>query len=316
MTSSGPGSAPPRAEWEAEHDVGTAEAAALVGGQFPDLRDAPVEPLATGWDNTVHLVGGRWVFRFPRRAVVLPGIGREIATLPALAPGLPLAVPVPTHVGRPGGSYPWPFWGAELIPGRELAEADLSEAGLVRAASGLGAFLRALHDPRLAAGAGAELPVDPMRRGDPGVRAPMARERLAALSRRGLRTPDPAVERLLAEGEKAGPPPGPVSVVHGDLHLRHLLVGPDGRATGVIDWVDICLADPAVDLSLAYAGFSGTSRAALLTAYGRPIGPERELAARVLAVFLCAALADYAESTGRDRLLAASLAGIRRAVTP
>ncbi|WP_244894040.1 phosphotransferase [Planobispora rosea] len=304
------------AEWAAEHDIGEADAAALVGEQFPDLRGAPVALLATGWDNTVHLVGGRWVFRFPRRAVALPGVEREIATLPALAPGLPLALPVPTRIGRPSGSYPWPFWGAELIPGRELAEAGLPAAGQVRAAADLGAFLRALHDPGPAAGAGSALPVDPMRRGDPGVRAPMARERLDRLARRGVWRPDPAVERLLAEGERADPPPGPAVVVHGDLHLRHLLVGPDGRATGVIDWGDLCRADPAVDLSLAYAGFSGAARTALLAAYGRPLGPERETAARVLAVFLCAALADYAESTGRDRLLTASLAGIRRAVTP
>ncbi|MFB9722173.1 phosphotransferase [Planobispora longispora] len=306
----------PAAEWAAEHDVGEADAAALVGEQFPDLRGAPVTLLATGWDNTVHLVGERWVFRFPRRAVALPGVEREIATLSALAPALPLALPVPTRIGRPGGLYPWPFWGAELIPGGELAEADLPETGRVRAAADLGAFLRALHDPRLVAEAGSGLPADPMRRGDPGVRAPMARERLDRLARRGTWEPDPAVERLLAEGEKADPPPGPAAVVHGDLHLRHLLVGPDGRATGVIDWGDLCLADPAVDLSLAYSGFSGAARTALLSAYGRPPGPERETAARVLAVFLCAALADYAESTGRTRLLAASLTGLRRAVAP
>ncbi|GII01832.1 hypothetical protein Pta02_38400 [Planobispora takensis] len=292
------------------------QAAALVGEQFPDLRGAPVELLATGWDNTVHLVGGRWIFRFPRRAIALPGVEREISMLPALAPRLPLPVPVPARVGRPGDSYPWPFWGAELVPGRELAEAGLSGAGLTTAAAGAGAFLRALHDPDLAAEAGAGLPVDPMRRGDPGVRAPMARERLAVLHRRGLWRPDPAVERLLAEGEAAEPPPGPPVIVHGDLHQRHLLVGPEGRASGVIDWGDLCLADPAVDLSLAYSGFSGQARAALLSAYGRPVGPGRETAARVLAVFLCAALADYAESTGRARLLASSLAGIRRAVSP
>ncbi|GIH94498.1 phosphotransferase [Planobispora siamensis] len=315
MTSSVQGDTP-GAEWTAEHDVGEAEAAALVGGRFPGLRGAPVTLLATGWDNTVHLVGERWVFRFPRRAVVLPGVEREIATLPALAPRLPLVLPAPTHVGRPEGSYPWPFWGTELIPGRELAEAGLPAAGQVRAATDLGAFLRALHDPGLSAEVGTGLPVDPMRRGDPGVRAPMARERLERLARRGVWRPDPAVERLLAEGEAAGPPPGPPVIVHGDLHLRHLLVGPDGRASGVIDWGDLCRADPAVDLSLAYAGFSGAARTALLAAYGRPLAPERETAARVLAVFLCAALADYADSTGHARLLTASLTGIRQAVSP
>jgi hypothetical protein len=36
--------------------------------------------------------------------------------------------------------------------------------------------------------------------------------------------------------------------------------------------------------------------------------------ARLLAISLCASLADYATSTGRTRLLEEALAGIRRAV--
>ncbi len=103
-------------------------------------------------------------------------------------------------------------------------------------------------------------------------------------------------------------------VVHGDLHIRHLLVDGGGRATGVIDWGDLCRADPAVDLCLAYAAFTGTARAALLSAYG-PVGAERELRARALAVFLSAALADYAASEARPGLLGEALAGLRRAVT-
>jgi aminoglycoside phosphotransferase (APT) family kinase protein len=82
----------------------------------------------------------------------------------------------------------------------------------------------------------------------------------------------------------------------------------------VIDWGDLCLADPAVDLSLAYGAFAGPARAALLAAYG-PVPPARELAARVLAVSLCAALAEYAADEDRPVLLAESLAGLRRAVT-
>lgn len=53
---------------------------------------------------------------------------------------------------------------------------------------------------------------------------------------------------------------GPLAVCHGDLHVRHLLVDRDGSATGVIDWGDLCLADPAVDLSIAYFGFAGKPR--------------------------------------------------------
>jgi aminoglycoside phosphotransferase (APT) family kinase protein len=301
------------AGWEPEHIVSAADAADLVGGQFPRLRGAPVEELATGWDNTVFLVGGEWIFRFPRRAVALPGFQREIDILPLLASRLPLPVPVPEFAGRPSERFPWPFWGARHIPGRELADAVLPDDARLSAAAGLGGFLRALHDPRLVSVAGGGLPRDPQRRAEPTVCAPRARERLARLATGHVWTPDPAVERLLADGERLGEPTGAVVVCHGDLHIRHLLVDEDARAAGVIDWGDLCVADPSADLSLAYAGFAGPSRTALLSAYG-PVGREREIRARVLAVYLCAVLAEYAAATGRDVLLAEALAGLGRAV--
>ena len=102
-------------------------------------------------------------------------------------------------------------------------------------------------------------------------------------------------------------------LVHGDLHQRHLLLDGDGRACGVIDWGDVCLADPALDLSLAYSGFTGAARQALLDAYGWPVPPERAARARVLAVFLSAVLAEYAHDENRPRLLREALAGISRA---
>jgi aminoglycoside phosphotransferase (APT) family kinase protein len=141
----------------------------------------------------------------------------------------------------------------------------------------------------------------------------MARERLARLAAAGRYAENPAVDRLLAAGEDLGPAPGPPVICHGDLHARHLLVDGEGTATGVIDWGDLCLADPAVDLSLAYGGFTGAARRELLAAYSRPVGPDRELRARVLAVFLCAVLAEYAADVGARALLADSLAGLTRA---
>lgn len=252
------GAPPAGSGWEPERVIDTAAARELIGAEFgarrPGLRDADIEPLAAGWDNTVLRVaerggdrGAPWVFRFPRREIAVPGVRREIAVLPRLAGLPPLPIPCPTLVAGPSERFPWPYWGARMIPGTELAETGLSGDARIASASGVGAFLAVLHAPEIAAEVGAGLPVDPLRRGDPGVRAPKARR----------------------------------------------LVG---------------------DLSLAYTGYAGRARAALLAAYGATPDPARETAARVLGIFLCAALADYAVTTGRRRLLAASLAGITRAV--
>jgi aminoglycoside phosphotransferase (APT) family kinase protein len=299
-------------EWEAEHVVGPDRASALVEAQFPLLRGLRVEPMAEGWDNTVHVVGREWVFRFPRRAMALPGVRREIAVLPRVASRLPLPVPLPELVGEPTDGYPWPFWGARLLPGTELADAGVPDRDRVELGRRTGQFLHVLHSPALTALAG-DLPVDPMRRADAVLRAAMADEWLGRLRRRGLPAGIGGMDDLLVEGARLGPPAGEARLAHGDLHVRHLLVDDRGAAAAVIDWGDVCLADPAVDLALAYAAFAGAARAALLDAYG-DVPPEQELRARVLAVCLSAVLAEYAAADGRDALLAEALAGLRRAV--
>lgn len=305
----------PQPEWVAEQPVDATRAAQLIASQFPSLRAATVEPLAEGWDNTVFVVGGGWAFRFPRRQNAVPGVRREIGLLPLLAPLLPLPVPVPELVGAPEGDYPWPFFGARLLAGRELADAGVPDEDRTPAATALGGFLRALHGAEVAARLGGGLPVDPMRRALPSARAPMARERLSRLVARGTWSDDGTVEDLLSRGESFAESEAAHVLVHGDLHARHVLVDASGAAAGVIDWGDLALADPSVDLALAYWAFSGEAREAFFDSYGHGVTADQEVRARVLAVSLTAALADYADSDGRPSLLAESLAGLRRAVT-
>lgn len=292
------------APWESSQPVDEARAAALVYPQFPALAGAPVRALATGWDNSVLLVGDV-LFRFPRREVAVELQARELAVLPLVA-GLPLQVPEPSHLGEPAGDYPWPFWGAARVPGEELAvHPDVDRQAAAEAA---GVFLRALHDLRV----DVALPVDPMHRAAPRLRAGRTRTWLDELAAERVFAGSAEVDALV--DLDLGPPDGPYVLVHGDLHLRHLLVAPDGRPTGVIDWGDTCFADPAVDLALAYAAFEGRDREALLAVYG-PVEGDRELRARSLAVGLCAALSRAARAAAEELLLAEYLRGLLRATS-
>lgn len=305
--------------WDPEHSLDERGARELLAAQFPQLALHAVQPLTYGFDNTVFVVDGTWAVRFPRRQMGADLVAKEVALLPALAPLLTLPVPVPELVGRPQGSFPWPFWGGRLLPGVELADADLPEDGRDRLGADVGNFLRALHRPELADRFGAGLPHDPMRRATPASRGPVGRQSLDRLAARGLWAggchEDAAFDALLAAGAGLGPPTGPEVLVHGDLHLRHVLVDGAGAATGVIDWGDACLADPVVDLSFGYCALSGSARAAFFAAYGEQPDAERELRGRVLAAALCAVLAEYAVTESRPALLAESLAGFTRAVT-
>jgi len=284
----------------------------LIGTQFPQLALDSVQLLAEGWDNAVYLVDETWAFRFPQRSIAVAGVEREISVLPRLAPRLPLRVPAPEFIGSPSGEYPWPFFGARFIPGGEIADADLTDSQLADLAEPLGGFLQVLHSPELFAELGAELPADPLRRSDMTYRVPWARGRLREVAGIGLWSPPAQVASWLDEAERL-PTPVPSVVVHGDVHIRHVLVNVERAVSGIIDWGDLAVADPSVDLSIGWALFTNDAREAFIRAYGEEVDAATRLRARVLALFLCAALATYGHHRESAALVRASVRGLERA---
>jgi len=229
--------------------------------------------------------------------------------LPRLAPLLPGPIPEPRFVGVPSERFRWPFFGAAVLPGSELADAGLAEDARVQVGAELGRFLRVLHAPETAARVDPEgaLPIDFNRRADMVFRVPRTRERLVELGR-----PETAeIGELLAEAEALAPSSNNV-LVHGDLHSRHVVI--DGASiSGVIDWGDVCVGDRAIDLQLVWSLLPATGRESFFAEYG-PVDRETSIRAKVLAVYLCAMLALYGRSVGHASLERESLAGLERAV--
>jgi aminoglycoside phosphotransferase (APT) family kinase protein len=291
--------------WTAEITVDEPLARRLIASQFPDVPLEGLQLLGEGWDNTVWLAGGRWAFRFPRREVAIPGFERELAALPVLAPRLPLPVPEPLYVGRPSADFPWPWFGARHVPGVEPL--GLDETARRRMARSFARFLRALHSAPLIDG----LPDDPMGRADMAVRVPRTDASLVDLERERLwRTPRHVT--VLLEEAASLPRPEPVAVLHGDLHMRHLLVDESRELCGVIDFGDICVGDPSVDLTLLWSLLPPAGRADFLAEYG-PLREDQLLRARVLAINLCAVLALYGHHENLPAVRDEALAGLHRA---
>jgi len=296
------------AVWEAEVRVDAELARTLIRAQFPDLSVESVVPISEGWDYAVFRVAGEWAFRFPRREVVVAGTERELAALPLLAPLLPVAVPAPVYVGEPTAEFPWAFYGARFLPGAE-PEPSVSDGARMRLARPLARFLRTLHGREAYVAAADLLPDDLMGRGDPHLRVPKTRAAFVAIT--DLWEVPPEAEELFERALRV-PPPEPVVVSHGDLHFRQLLVD-DGELSGVVDWVDVCRADPGLDLSIAWSFLPSDARAEFLDEYG-PVSEASELRARLLALNLMAILADWARSNERADALAEALAGLERAL--
>ena len=202
-----------------------------------------------GWDTRATLVDGRWVDRTPRRPEVEPQVRRELALMPWLAARLPLPVPVPRILSE-----------QPLVVRHALIVGDGCPGTASAHGRAVGLFLRALHavDPDRAVGAGA--------RDGPAafaaaqaIRDRMAKEVLPLMPRQ-LRVKG---EALLAR--LSSPPPGP-RLVHGDLGPEHIRVVGDA-VTGVIDWGDCCIGDPALDLAWTRYGAGPAFAAALEAAY-------------------------------------------------
>lgn len=292
--------------WDAERIVDPALARRLLEEQFPEVAPLPIRELGSGWDNTVYAVGDDWVFRFPRREMVLPGFLVEIEFLPQLAHLLPVAIPLPERVGAPSESFPWPFFGARLLPGVELCDApEMSRESL---AVEVARFLRTLHGPEVMDAVGGRLPENWTRRADMQVRVPYVLEKLAELD--PLWHAQDHVRALLEDAHRL-PPPEPKAVCHGDFHFRHVLVD-DGRVSGVIDWIDLCRGEPALDLQFVWSVLPPDVRPAFFAEYGE-VDDESLLRARVIAFHLGAALLEYGQHEGLPSLEREAHAALERA---
>ena len=256
------------AQWEADITLTQEDAARLVERQFPELAPARLEPLGAGWDNAAYVVNGRWVFRFPRRKAFAGLLENELRYLPRLAPHLPLRIPEPVWHGRPEEAFPYPFAGYELLPGETACAVHWTPEERLRNAPVLGRFLAALHGLPVDEETRAKAPGDELGRADLKKRAPILRERLAQLEAKQVEVDGATVRAWLSRLENTPPWTQRTCWVHGDLYARHLLVDEQHGLTGVLDWGDVHLGDPAIDLTIAFTFLPPEARGAFREAYG------------------------------------------------
>jgi aminoglycoside phosphotransferase (APT) family kinase protein len=297
-------------QWTADVEISTEQARALIEGQFPALAPSRLERLGIGWDNSAFLVNGQFVFRFPRRRIAAGLIARENHILPLLAPHLPLPIPAPVFAGQPDEGYPYPFAGYERLSGATACQYLWSDAARADNALPLAAFLAALHRLPVAAETRRGASGDDIGRADLAKRAPMVRERLRAVA---PIVPGIEVAPLLELVDRlaATPPhPGPACWVHGDLYARHLLVNDARQPCGIIDWGDVHLGDPALDLSIAFSFLPSGARQTFRKAYG-PVDSAAWDRARFRALSYGAILVEYGTEIGDDALRAAGEYALR-----
>jgi aminoglycoside phosphotransferase (APT) family kinase protein len=225
---------------------------AALASAHPGISFDAARLVETGWDFVV-VDTGEWVFRVPRGSWAVSHLRTERRLLALLRPRLPYAVPdMSIHAsgdGTPYALYP-------RLPGRPSACEDAAAV-----AGDVAALLTALH---------AVEPADALIL---GVAAPGKLD-LDVLAGRATAEVVPllpwaAVAALHAAFAVLREPVPADVLIHADLGEANLLVS-SGRLSGVLDWSDAHVGDPAMDLTwfVQCLGLAGARSA--LAAYVPP----------------------------------------------
>ncbi|MFD3484551.1 phosphotransferase family protein [Streptomyces sp. NPDC058665] len=281
----------------------------IVAAHLPGYRADSVVLLGEGEDNIAYEVNGELIVRFSkepdpvRRAA---RVGSEVRLLAAVAGVSPLPVPEPSFTAAEDGCLAY-----FKLPGRPLIDLPLPQRAAHDAVIGvrIGELLSALH----------EVPVGPMERlvgvDDEPAEAWLdeAADTYAVIAANVPTAHRPAVEAFLGEP----PPAGGHSLAfsHNDLGIEHVLVDADAPTwtfTGVIDWSDAAICDPARDFGLLYRDLGATALHSALRSYRTDAHAAEAIRARAAFYAKCGVLEDlaYGIETGRAAYLDKSLAAL------
>ncbi|MFF3976128.1 aminoglycoside phosphotransferase family protein [Streptomyces sp. NPDC001828] len=232
----------------------------LLRDQHPDLGELELREVDGGWDNQLWRLGEELAVRMPRTERAPDLLRKEHRWLPGLAARLPLPVPTPLRIGEVSVRFPRPWTIATWVPGEPADRVPISDA---RGADALAGFLRALHTE---APTGAPVSTD---RGVPLERLTDGFEKgLAEVASQGAAAELRHVRAIWDEALAAPRWEGPRVWLHGDLHPANVVVS-EGTLSGVIDFGDMCVGDPAVDLAAAWVLLPTGAAARFFDAYAQ-----------------------------------------------
>jgi aminoglycoside phosphotransferase (APT) family kinase protein len=231
----------------------------LVAAQFPQWSALSVTPVELdGWDNRTYRLGDEMTVRLPTAAGYAPAVDKEDRWLPILAPELPVAIPIPLGLGRPGDGYPFRWSIRRWLEGETVGSRPVDDlVGLARAVA---EFVVALQS--IDATDGPRAGAHSFYRGASLVH--YSDETLDSIARLGSRI-DAGWAGLIWRAALDASWTGPSVWFHGDIASGNLLTR-GGKLSAVIDFGTSGVGDPACDLVIAWTLFSGASREAFRNA--------------------------------------------------
>ncbi|MGE3961812.1 MAG: phosphotransferase family protein [Dehalococcoidia bacterium] len=243
---------------------------AAIRDALPGARPERASWLGSGWGSIAFRLptgDGDWVARVPTHAPwAVDDLEREVRMLPLLA-SRPFEVATPRDARVLHGADGRLLLAVHrLVPGASSKGRAVRGAPRARHLAAIGRFLATLHTTphRAAKQHGVEVR-DLWRE----VSRPRVEETMALAG--------PVTRAWLADRiatfEALDRSRAPVALIHGDLSGDHLLVGDDGALTGVIDFAEARLSDPALDFAGVLNRFTWNDLEVVRAHYDAPVDP-------------------------------------------
>jgi aminoglycoside phosphotransferase (APT) family kinase protein len=300
--------------WDQTIKISSELISALLSSQF-NLQINHLSLLGQGYDNLAYLINKEWVFRFPRRESGVMCIENEIALLPYLADKISFPFSHPTLIGKPDDTYPFPFAGYRFIPGTMLAQVQDPLMKDVAFAKTLAQWLRELHD----------LPVvtahENWLKGDHTWRLNV-KDRENSIFNQFEKYRDiylqynldiDALRRIMQSYHHVQFIQDKKVYLHGDLYAKHVLMDAHGQLAGLIDWGDVHIGHPGIDLSGVILILTDDALAAFFDVYGKVDQNTLTIATFRAFCHACSAI-PYLHLMGEEKEVRWMIAGLQSAI--
>ena len=220
---------------------------------FPDFNNlAPLKRLADGASSIVVEGAGGFVFRIGKNPESVDSYRHEAQLLPILRGHVDVPIPDPRWCAGPSEALPFGVFGYRKLLGESLQKKRIEALDWKKIAADVGTFMQQLHAVPLDCLKDVKLPDF---HGKPSTLADIQAQVLPylklVLTAREYEVANQWMEQMQIDSQMQQYSP---TLVHGDLFYANLLVDEvKSRITGVVDFENASIGDPAQDFATQYS---------------------------------------------------------------
>ncbi len=256
--------------WKQTIEINESIASQVIANQH-NIQIDSIKTLDAGWDNVVCLVNQNLIFRFPRREPGLECMENEVTLVPYIQDHVSFALSAPKWIGTPSALYPYLYAGYPMLAGKPLSDTNAELIDDIQFAKTLASWLRELHQVPVT-----QKHIDAVKGGyewkvNVKQRTARCEENLGRYKNdfiaAGLNTK--ILQEVIQQLKQWHLEFKSTAFVHGDLYSRHIMIDEETcQPSGVIDWGDVHIGHPGVDLSAGMI-FTPELFQTFLSHYGR-----------------------------------------------